>query len=106
MHFRNRFSDLDFQGGHMFGGQIVAQALAAAMATLDGRPVHSLYGYFLRPGDVRQPVEFGVEATRDGRNFSTRRVRAEQNGKLLYEMQCSASVMQGGRARSSGHGAR
>lgn len=95
-HFRNRCSDLDFQGGHMFGGQLVAQALAAAIETLDGRRVHSLHGYFLRPGDVRAPVDFFVEITRDGRSFSTRRVYAEQGGKRLYEMQCSASVEQDG----------
>ncbi len=95
-HFRNRSSDVDFQGGHMFGGQLVAQALAAAIETLEGRRVHSLHGYFLRPGDVRAPVDFFVETTRDGRSFSTRRVRAEQGGKRLYEMQCSASVEQDG----------
>jgi acyl-CoA thioesterase II len=95
-HFRNRCSDLDFQGGHMFGGQLVAQALAAAMQTLEGRRVHSLHGYFLRPGNVRAPVDFLVETTRDGRSFSTRRVRAQQDGKRLYEMQCSASVEQEG----------
>ena len=94
--FRNRCSDLDFQGGHMFGGQLVAQALAAAMQTLDGRAVHSLHGYFLRPGNVRAPVDFLVETTRDGRRFSTRRVCAEQNGKRLYEMQCSASIAHDG----------
>ena len=91
-HFRNRCSDLDFQGGHMFGGQLVAQALAAAMETLGGRRVHSLHGYFLRPGNVREPVDFFVEETRDGRGFSTRRVYAEQGVKRLYEMQCSAAV--------------
>lgn len=95
-HFRNRCSELDFQGGHMFGGQLVAQALAAAMQTLGGRSVHSLHGYFLRPGDVRAPVDFFVEDTRDGRSFSTRRVYAQQDGKRLYEMQCSASEAQDG----------
>jgi len=95
-HFRNRCADLDFQGGHMFGGQLVAQALAAAMQTLDGRRVHSLHGYFLRPGNVRAPVDFFVETARDGRSFSTRRVYAEQGGKRLYEMQCSASKAQDG----------
>lgn len=94
--FRNRFSDLDFQGGHMFGGQLVAQALAAATHTLDGRQVHSLHGYFLRPGDVRECTEYAVERVRDGRSFATRRVRAEQGGKPLFEMQCSASTGEAG----------
>jgi acyl-CoA thioesterase II len=88
--FRSRFSDLDYQGGHMFGGQIVAQALAAALQTLGDKHVHSLHGYFLRPGDVHSPIDYSVETMRDGRNFATRRVRAEQGGKALYEMLCSA----------------
>jgi acyl-CoA thioesterase II len=94
--FRNLFSDMDFQGGHMFGGQLVAQALAAAMLTLDGRQVHSLHGYFLRPGDVREGIDYAVERVRDGRSFATRRVRAGQGGKALFEMLCSASTGESG----------
>ena len=36
----------------LFGGQIIAQALVAAMRTTpDDRLPHSLHAYFLRPGD-------------------------------------------------------
>jgi acyl-CoA thioesterase-2 len=90
--FRSICSDLDYQGGHMFGGQLVAQALAAALPSFGGKRVHSLHGYFLRPGDVRHAIDYLVEDLRDGRSFATRRVRAEQHGKLLYEMLCSAST--------------
>ena len=51
--FRNLFSDLDFQGGHMFGGQLLAQGLAAAMATVEGKRAKSLHAYYLRRGNVR-----------------------------------------------------
>lgn len=94
--FVNRFSDCDFQGGHMFGGQLLAQALAAAVATCEGRQVQSVHGYFLRPGNVRAPVEFEVEATRDGRSFSSRRVVARQGGSPLLDMICSASTREEG----------
>lgn len=94
--FRNGFSDLDFQGGHMFGGQLVAQALAAAMHTLEGRQVQSLHGYFLARADVRQSIDYAVERIRDGRSFATRRVRAEQHGKVVFEMLCSASSGEAG----------
>lgn len=89
---RSICSDLDYQGGHMFGGQLVAQALAAALPSFGDKRVHSLHGYFLRPGDVRHTIEYAVEELRDGRSFATRRVRAEQHGKLLFEMLCSAST--------------
>jgi len=94
--FRSLFSDLDYQGGHMFGGQLVAQALAAALPSFGDKQAHSLHGYYLRPGDVRAAIDYAVEEVRDGRSFATRRVRAEQNGKLLYEMLCSASTGEAG----------
>lgn len=94
--FRNLFSDLDFQGGHMFGGQLLAQALAAAMATVEGKRAKSLHAYYLRRGNVRQAVDYRVEVIRDGRGFSTRRVTALQDGKALVEMLCSASAPEQG----------
>ena len=39
--------------GRLYGGQIMAQALMAAARTISQeRAVHSLHGYFLRPGDT------------------------------------------------------
>lgn len=94
--FRNLYSDLDFQGGHMFGGQMLAQGLAAALATLEGKRAKSLHAYYLRRGNVREPVEYHVENVRDGRGFSTRRVTAVQDGKALVEMLCSANAPEQG----------
>ena len=55
-------------GNRLFGGQVVAQALAAAIATVqsDRRP-HSLHSYFIRPGSTTEPIRFEVERLRDGR---------------------------------------
>jgi acyl-CoA thioesterase-2 len=73
--------------GRVFGGQVLAQALVAAGRTVpEGRLPHSLHGYFLRPGDVRQPIEFAVERMRDGRSFSARRTHALQNGAPILSM--------------------
>jgi acyl-CoA thioesterase II len=73
--------------GRVFGGQVLSQALVAAGRTVpDGRLPHSLHGYFLRPGDVRQPIEFAVERLRDGRSFSARRTHALQNGAPILSM--------------------
>lgn len=67
--------------GRIFGGQVVAQALVSAQRTVDDdRPVHSLHGYFLRPGDTSQPVTYSVDRIHDGRSFSTRRTQAYQDG--------------------------
>jgi acyl-CoA thioesterase II len=45
----------------VFGGQVAGQALVAAGRTVDpDRFVHSLHGYFVRPGDPTVPIEFRV----------------------------------------------
>lgn len=86
--FRNRLNHRNMNGS-LFGGQVLSQSLAAAAATVDGRLVHSLHGYFLHAGQTHRSVFFQVEATRDGRSFSTRRVTAVQQGRPIFHMECS-----------------
>ncbi|WP_448586099.1 acyl-CoA thioesterase [Thermaurantiacus sp.] len=71
----------------LFGGQVLAQALAAASATVEDRLVHSLHGYFLRAGAADRPVIYQVDRTRDGGRFSTRRVVAIQKGEPIFHME-------------------
>ena len=81
------------KGERMFGGQFLAQCLAAAQATVaDDRQVNSLHGYFLRPGDVDLDVDLHVVEVRDGRSFSSRQVVAQQRGKELFRMLVSYQV--------------
>jgi len=80
----------DLGWGRVYGGQVLGQALSAAERTVDSaRLAHSLHGYFLRPGDPDQPIEYRVERTRDGRSFTTRRIRAEQGGRPIFFMAAS-----------------
>lgn len=73
--------------GRVFGGQVLAQSLVAAMRTTpDDRIVHSTHGYFLRPGDVNLPITFSVDRVHDGRSFSTRRTQAYQDGRPILSM--------------------
>ena len=74
----------------VFGGQVAAQALAAAGRTVDpARIVHSLHAYFVRPGDPASPITYGVETIRDGRSFSVRRCTALQHDKPIFLMAAS-----------------
>lgn len=83
--------------GRVFGGQVLAQALLAAGRTVtDGRLPHSLHGYFLRAGDVREPITFAVERLRDGRSFSARRTHALQGGEAILSMITSFQEQQPG----------
>lgn len=73
--------------GRVFGGQVLAQSIVAATRTVgDDRPIHSMHGYFLRPGDVNLPITFSVDRIHDGRSFSTRRTQAYQNGLPILSM--------------------
>ena len=77
----------------LFGGQIIAQALIAAIRTVDyDRLPHSLHAYFLRPGDPTTPAIFEVDRIRDGKSFTTRRIKVIQNGKAIFNMDCSFQV--------------
>jgi acyl-CoA thioesterase-2 len=77
-----------------YGGQIAAQSLMAAGHTVDApdRRVHSLHGYFLRPGRTKDSITYLVERPRDGRSFSTRIVRAVQNGESIFMMTASFAL--------------
>lgn len=86
--FRGQSLDLGF--GHVFGGQVMGQALSAAKQTIQtNRQVHSLHSYFLRAGDEHLPIIYDVEMIRDGGSFSARRVKAIQKGRPIFYMTCS-----------------
>ena len=73
--------------GRVYGGQVLAQSLVAASRTLpEDRIVHSMHGYFLRPGDASKGITFSVDRIHDGRSFSTRRTQAFQEGVPIFSM--------------------
>ncbi|KFI53044.1 acyl-CoA thioesterase [Bifidobacterium biavatii] len=76
---------LYFPTGRVYGGQVIAQSLVAASKTVDpARLPHSIHGYFIAAGDIRQDLLFDVEKLRDGRSFSARRVNVTQSeGPIL-----------------------
>lgn len=74
----------------VFGGQTIAQALVAAQRTVEpDRHVHSLHGYFMRPGDTTVPIVYEVDRIRDGGSFTTRRVVAIQHGQAIFSLEAS-----------------
>ncbi len=80
----------DIGSAHVFGGQVLGQALSAAYQTLkDDRCVHSIHAYFILPGDMEKPILYQVERTRNGNSFSTRRVTAIQNGTAVFVLAAS-----------------
>ncbi len=80
----------------VFGGQVIAQALAAAYRTVDDRLCHSLHAYFIRPGNPDIPIIYQVDRARDGGSFTTRRVVAIQNGKQILNLSASFHIQDDG----------
>ena len=80
-----------------FGGLVAGQSLVSAVRTVgETFVVHSLHGYFLRPGDPKIPTVFLVERLRDGGSFCTRRVSAVQHGETIFSMSASFQTDQEG----------
>ncbi|KQV35635.1 MULTISPECIES: acyl-CoA thioesterase II [unclassified Rhizobium] len=93
--FRGRSPQAGWQ--RVFGGQVIGQALVAAQRTVDeGRYVHSLHAYFMRPGDPSLPIIYEVDRIRDGSSFATRNVIAIQHGKAIFSMSASFQYDEGG----------
>src|SRR5690348_650475 len=93
--FRGQSQDLGW--GAIFGGQVLGQALSAAVQTVAAdRHVHSLHGYFIRAGDVRRPIVYQVERLRDGKSFTTRRVSAVQEGETIFSLEASFQIEEAG----------
>ncbi|SKB79647.1 acyl-CoA thioesterase [Sphingopyxis flava] len=86
--FRSRFTERS-RDDHLFGGQIIAQAIAAAGRTVDQRECNSLHAYFLAAGFASQPVTYEVERIRDGARVSIRRVLARQGERDIACLDCS-----------------
>ncbi len=77
----------------LYGGQIVAQSLRAAAATVDpAYRVHSLHAYFIRRGDSGQPTRFEVDRLRNGRSYVTRAVVARQPAGAIFNLAASFQV--------------
>jgi acyl-CoA thioesterase II len=85
-----RGSNRDIGTGRIYGGQVLAQAVVAASRTVEeDRPIHSMHGYFILPGDLAAPVVYFVDRLRDGGSFTTRRVTGIQHGRAIFNMSAS-----------------
>ena len=72
--------------GSLFGGMVAAQSVVAAGRTVHDRSLHSLHGYFLRPGRHGVPIHFSVDRIREGRTFSTRSIVARQEREAIFNL--------------------
>lgn len=87
--------------GRVYGGQVIAQALAAAMRSVEGKSAHSLHAYFMRAGSEDHPIIFRVMKDFDGGSFANRRIIALQRGLPILNMTASFQRAEGGASHQS-----
>ncbi|OBK72399.1 acyl-CoA thioesterase II [Mycobacterium sp. 1274761.0] len=81
------------EGKRAFGGQFMAQSLAAACATVEkNRLPTNMHLQFLRGGAAGEAVEYTVTPVFDGRTASARRVDSRQGDRLLTTASLSFAV--------------
>lgn len=69
--------------GRIFGGQLLAQAVVGAGATVEGKQVQSLHATFVKAGTPGRPIEIAVTRVRDGRSMDSRQVSLLQDDQPL-----------------------
>jgi acyl-CoA thioesterase II len=80
-------------GKRSYGGQFVAQSLAAAYRTVEAdRMPTNMHLQFLRGGEAGDPVDYAVTRVFDGRTAAARRVDSHQNGRLLTTATVSFAI--------------
>lgn len=83
----------------VYGGQVVAQALLAAAATVDEQRLpHSLHAYFLRGGKPEISFDLSVDRLLDGRSFSNRHVTCAQEDREILSLTASFQIGEAGTA--------
>ncbi|CAM3851123.1 acyl-CoA thioesterase II [Avibacterium endocarditidis] len=93
--FRGQSQDLGLR--QVFGGQVVAQALSAAIQVApQDRILHSCHAYFLAPGDSQHPIIYDVEVLREGHHFTAMRVKAIQHNQAICHITASFQMEEEG----------
>jgi acyl-CoA thioesterase-2 len=76
----------------VFGGQLLAQALAIGALDAPGKLCKSIHVLFPREGDLARPVEYRVERLHDGRSFASRQLVGAQAGRVIFGATLSLHV--------------
>ena len=88
--------NLPIEYHRVFGGQLLAQAIAAASQASPGKSVKSMSIVFAREGDTGTPMRYRVDKLHDGRTFGTTDVVASQGDRIVASAVVSMHVDEDG----------
>ena len=80
----------------IFGGQLLAQAIAIGAKSCANKQVKSLHALFPREGDLDAPLEYRVDSFQEGRTFSGRNLRGVQGDRTIFNAVLAAHVPERG----------
>ncbi len=81
------------QNGRSYGGQLLGQALRAAlMEAPEGRPPTVMQFLFLQGAMPDQPIVFDVKRLQDGKRFTSLQVRGAQGERTVLDAQVSCAL--------------
>jgi acyl-CoA thioesterase II len=81
------------QNGRSYGGQLLGQALRAAlMEAPEGRPPTMMQFLFLQGAMPDQPIVFDVQRLQDGKRFTSLQVRGAQGERTVLDAQVSCAL--------------
>lgn len=82
--FISRYGEANLTG-NAFGGQLMAQAVAAAAYGLDPqRHLRSLHATFLKPLPLDPPLRYQIQTTLQGRSFSNFEVQSHKEQRVAF----------------------
>jgi len=90
----DRYRGCNIDTGHavVFGGQLLAQCMVAAMAGHPGKTVKTLHTVFVRAGDPAVPLDFEVELLHAGRSMASSTVTIRQGDRMCVRSQVLLSA--------------
>jgi acyl-CoA thioesterase-2 len=68
----------------VFGGQLLAQAIAIGAKSVPDKQTKSLHVVFPREGDLALGIDYRVDSLQDGRSFASRNIIGSQQGKAIF----------------------
>lgn len=90
--WRSQHGDAN-QNGRSYGGQLLGQALRAAlMEAPAGRPPTMMQFLFLQGALPDQPIVFDVKRLQDGKRFTSLHVRGTQGERTVLDAQVSCAL--------------
>jgi acyl-CoA thioesterase II len=79
-------------GGTLYGGQLMAQVVTAALRGQDGKRVKTLHTVFAWGGTPDLPVEIAVDRIHEGRSLASSTVTISQGGRVVTRSQALLSA--------------